>query len=343
MVHVETPVRRIEDLVPGEKATGFFVVRKKEWKTRKDGTPYLLLELGDASGRISATVWENVQAVGESIGTGDTVKAQGTVMEFNDSRQISIDRIRRTDERDGVDPREFLRNGAVDADALFLRLMETAASIEDTHLRKLLERMFSQPGLQTRFKEAPGGKLWHHACLSGLLEHTSSVAAVCESLCAIHRDLDRGLLLSGAILHDIGKVWEYEWERGFIDYTDEGRLWGHISIGARMVEREIEEEEKSGGFPEELKKRLLHLILSHQGKLEQGSPVLPMTREAVALYYADEMDSKLNALAHIIERDGEPGKRWSKYIQLMDRFIYIGESDAEIKNQNEKIKNTNQK
>jgi 3'-5' exoribonuclease len=330
--------RKIRDFAPGEKVTGFFVVRKKEWKTRKDGTPYLLFELGDASGRISATVWENVQAVGENTGTGDTVKVQGTVMEFNDSRQISIDRIRKTDEKDGVRPKDFLCTGKLNADALFFRLMETVASIEDTHLRNLLERMFSEPHLQSRFKEAPGGKLWHHAYLTGLLEHTLSVISICESLCKSHSGLNRDLLMTGAVLHDVGKVEEYEWERGYIDYTDEGRLWGHISIGARRVEKEIEFAEAAEGFPPELKKRLLHLILSHQGKLEQGSPVLPMTREAVALYYADELDSKLNALSHIIERDGEPGKRWSKFIQLMDRFIYLGEdnSKSKIKDQNEK-------
>jgi len=324
----ETALQQIRSFAAGEKVTGFFVVRKKEWKTRKDGTPYLLFELGDASGRISATVWDNVQAVGETVDRGDIVKVQGTVMEFNETRQVSVERIRKTDDKDGVMPKEFLRTASVDADGAFFRLMETVASLETPCLRSLLERMFSDPLLQSRFKEAPGGKLWHHAYLGGLLEHTLSVVSVCECLCKSHPELDRDLIVTGAVLHDIGKVEEYEWERGFIDYTDQGRLSGHIVIGAGMVQSAIEALKASEGFPDETKKRLLHLVLSHQGKLEQGSPVLPMTREAVALYYADELDSKLNALSHIIERDREPGRRWSKYIQLLDRFIYMGEGEA---------------
>ena len=133
----------------------------------------------------------------------------------------------------------------------------------------------------------------------------------------------RDLLITGAILHDIGKLDEYGYDEGFIDFTDEGRLWGHISIGAQRIRTVIEEMEKEESFPAEMKKQLIHLILSHQGKLEHGSPVLPATMEAMILYYADEMDSKANALKHIIERDSEPGRRWSQYINLLDRFIYL--------------------
>lgn len=323
----------IQHYTPGEKATGFFIIRKKECKTKKDGTPYLLFELGDVSGRINATLWENVQAAAEKLQTGDIVKVQGTVMEYNDSRQISIDRIRRAEDKDGVQPKDFLRSATVDAEVLFFRLMETVASIHSTPLRNLLENLFADPVFQSQLKEAPGGKLWHHAYLGGLLEHTLSVAAICDHLCGLYPDLNRGLLMAGAVLHDIGKVTEYDWDRGFIDYSDEGRLWGHISMGAQKVKSEIEKIESVDGFPAELKKQLIHLLLSHQGKLEQGSPVPPMTREAMALYYADELDSKLNALSHIIERDREPGKKWSKYIQLLDRFIYFGEENSKIKDQ----------
>jgi len=134
---------------------------------------------------------------------------------------------------------------------------------------------------------------------------------------------DRDLLITGAILHDIGKIDEYGFDQGFIDFTDEGRLWGHISIGAQRIRTLIEEMEKKEGFSPELKKQLIHLILSHQGELEHGSPVLPATIEAMILYYSDEMDSKANALKHIIQRDSEPGRKWSQYVNLLDRFIYL--------------------
>lgn len=336
MADAEKSFRQIAGLKAGEKAMGYFIIRKKEWKSKRDGTPYLLFELGDASGRVSATLWENLHPAGDLHRVGDIVKVMGTVMDFNDSRQISIDRIRKAEEKDGIDPKDFLRTGEIDADALLSRLRQTVESLNDAALRNLLERIFSEPAFQERFKEAPGGKLWHHAYLGGLLEHTLSVVYICNTLCRIYPDLNRDVLTAGAILHDIGKVEEYDWGRGYIEYSDEGRLWGHISIGAQRVKGEIEAVETSEGFPAELKKTLLHLILSHQGKLEQGSPVLPMTREAVALYYADELDSKLNALSHIIERDREPGKAWSKYIQLMDRFIYLGDANSKIKDQNGK-------
>ncbi len=315
----------IHGLKAGEKATAFFVIRKKEWKTKKDGTPYMLFELGDASGRLSATLWENVPAAGEALQVGDVVKVQGTVMDYNDTRQLSIDRIRKAEPGDGVDPRDFLRSGRSDPEAGFNRLQEMTASIATPPLRRLLERLFADPDFRNRLEEAPGGKLWHHATIGGLVEHTVSVASLCDALARLYTDLDRDLLVTGAILHDIGKTDEYAWDRGFIDYSDEGRLWGHIVMGAQRVRAEIERMEASEGFPAELKKRLLHMVLSHQGKLEQGSPVLPMTREAVALYYADELDSKLNALDHIIERDAEPGKTWSRFIQLLDRFVYFGD------------------
>jgi len=141
---------------------------------------------------------------------------------------------------------------------------------------------------------------------------------------------NRDLLLTGALLHDIGKIDEYGYDKGFIDFTDQGRLWGHISIGAQLVRKAVEDIEESSSFSEELKKNIIHLILSHQGEYEHGSPVLPKTLEAIILYYADEMDSKANAFQHIIERDSEPGKRWSKYIRLVDRFLYLNQGEDDV-------------
>ena len=148
-------------------------------------------------------------------------------------------------------------------------------------------------------------------------------------MCNRYPTADRDLLLTGAVLHDIGKVEEYSFDMGYIDYSDTGRLWGHISIGAQRIRSFIEEMEQEKGFPEELKKNVIHLILSHQGELEHGSPVLPATLEAIILYYADEMDSKANAIKHIIDRDKAPGKKWSQYIHLLNRFIYLGDEDFE--------------
>jgi len=327
MTEQRQPSKKIRELKPGESVTIFFVVRKKELKTKKDKSPYLLLELGDSSGRIPATLWEDVKKTYDAIQVGDIVKVKGTVMTYKDSRQISVEKIRKAQTSDEVDKKEFIQKGKLDIDALTQDLTETIESVKNPFLQHLLKRVFNDPWWSNRFKEAPGGKLWHHAYLGGLLEHTTAVAEICETMARLYPTANRDLLLTGALLHDIGKIEEYRYDQGFIEYTDEGRLWGHISIGAQRIRAILEEFEKGEGFPPELKKHLLHLVLSHQGELEHGSPVVPMTLEAMILYYADEADSKANALVHIVERDREPGRRWSKYVPVLDRFIYLGEGE----------------
>ncbi len=318
----------IQDLVPGVKITAFFILRKKELKTKKNGVPYLLLELGDRSGRISATLWDDAQSVYETIDTGDAVKVMGSVIVYKDSNQIAVEKIRKADPSDRINIKDFVPQRELDIENLMQDFEKTIESVKTVPLKRLLHKVFHDPWWMDRFKEAPGGKLWHHAYLGGLLEHTLAVVKVCETMALLYLRVNRDLLITGALFHDIGKIDEYGYDQGYIDFTDEGRLWGHISIGAQRIRTIIEEmEEEEEGFPRELKRHVIHLILSHQGKLEFGSPVLPMTLEAMILFYADEMDSKANALQHIIERDIEPGKLWSKYVPLLDRFIYLGNPD----------------
>ncbi len=320
-------MKNIKDLRAGETVTGYFVVRKIEIKTKWDGSPYLLLSLGDSTGRISSTVWNEVKKLYDSIRVGDVVKVMGRVVTYKDSLQLSLERIRKASESEKIDKRNFVKRGSLDIEELWRNLIKKVESIKEPNLKGLLNRVFKNSELVNRFKEAPGGKLWHHAYLGGLLEHTMAVVEVCETMVRLYPDVDRDVLIAGALLHDIGKIDEYGYDDGFIDYTDEGRLWGHISMGAQMIRSTIDEMEKEEGFPVELKKHIIHLILSHQGELEHGSPVVPATLEAIILYYSDEMDSKANALKHVIERDIEPGRRWSQYIRLMDRFIYLGDRE----------------
>jgi 3'-5' exoribonuclease len=315
--------KTIREMVSGDRVTGFFVVRKKELKTKKDGSPYLLLALGDSTGRIPATLWNNVTPVHESVQMGDIVKVRGAVGTYNNALQFSVERIRKAELSDNIDKKAFIPRGDVNTESLIQHLTETLDSVKNPHLRRLLEGIFKESDWIDRFREAPGGKLWHHAYMGGLLEHTMAVVRVCETMAQLYPMADRDMLISGALLHDIGKLEEYGFDRGFIDYTDEGRLWGHISIGAQRVRAFIEDLEEKEPFPSELKKQIIHLILSHQGELEHGSPVLPQTLEAMILYYADEMDSKANALKHIIERDSEPDRKWSDYVNLLNRFIYL--------------------
>ena len=195
---------------------------------------------------------------------------------------------------------------------------------KNKHLKKLWAAVTQNDELIEKLQKAPGGKLWHHCYLGGLLEHSNNVARLVLSIADNYQHLNRDLLLTGALLHDLGKIIEFKWQ-GFIDYSDVGRLHGHISIGYHFIASEIE---KIKDFPPTLRDEVLHLVLSHQGKLEQGSPVVPMMREAMILYYADELESKIGAFDRIEENEHEPGKVWSNYVKLLDRFLYFGDGTA---------------
>ena len=326
----EPETKAIRDLKPGDKLYQFLIIRKLELKTKKNGDPYLLMEFGDHSGRIPATFWDDPTAKYNHFQVGHVVKLQGTITEYNQSLQLSVDRIRNITPEEKVNILDFVPQPEFDTSLLIKKLHTVKTSVKNKYLSKLIEKIFTHPVYQDAFSRAPGGKLWHHAYLGGLLEHTLSVIAICEKMAALYSMIDRDLLVTGALLHDIGKVEEYNYDQGFIEYSDEGRLWGHISIGAQRIRTIIEEIEREDDFPVELKKNIIHLILSHQGKLEHGSPVVPATLEAMILYYADEMDSKANALIQIIEREKKPGKNWSKFIPLLERFLYLGKDAPDL-------------
>lgn len=313
----------IKEFKAGDRITSFFVVRKKELRTKKgSGEVYLALELGDSSGRINGTLWEDIERVAEEIKVGDPIKVQGTVVNYGEELVLNIERIRKAREDDGVKRADFLPRSEKDLDELLNRLRDRISRLKNPFLKRLLDSFFTDKDFLDHFIPAPAGKLWHHNRLGGLLEHTLSVVEICDYVGGQYDLVDKDLLLAGAILHDIGKVSEYDTSSGFIEYSDEGRLLGHIVIGQRMVDEKISQIQ---GFPPELRKKLIHLILSHHGELEQASPVVPMTLEAIILYYADQLDSKADAFTRIIKGEKEPGKRWSKYVKLIDRFIYLGE------------------
>ncbi len=320
--------KTIINLKPGESFTGYLIIRKTELKSKKDGSPYLVLGLGDSTGRISATLWDDAQKKVMELKPGFIVKVQGKIITFNDTLQLSIDRIRPANESENIDIKTFLPKTSADLNKLKNQFYDLVESIKNKDLKRLLKDVFDTRNFEA-FCEAPGGKLWHHACLGGLLEHTMAIAAVCETMAEQYPDMNRDLLIAGALLHDIGKLDEYTYKNGYIDFTDEGRLLGHISIGAQRLRSCIDRLNQESPFPDELRDLVLHMILSHQGKLEHGSPVLPATMEAMVLYYADEMDSKANALQHIIEKNMQPDAKWSPFVPLLERFIYLKANDIQ--------------
>ncbi len=315
----------IRDLKPGTEVTDFFVLRKKEIKPF-NGQKYLKLELGDSTGRIDAVLFENVEESYAEAETGDIVKVKGMTATYREGLEIKVEKLRKAKEGEG-DPLDFLPKAEMDLGLLFDNFLKKIETIKNQHLKKLLNLILEDEKLTQKLKIAPAAKLWHHSYLGGLLEHTLKVAELCEKAADLYELVDKDLLLTGALLHDIGKIHTYS-IAGFVDYTDEGRLLGHIVSGDELVNQRIKKIE---GFPDKLALELRHLILSHQGELEFASPVVPQTIEAIILYYADEMDAKAGAFSQIIKREtlqGKTGKKWSDWIPLIRRYIYLGEETA---------------
>ncbi len=309
----------IADLKPGENVISFFVLRRKEIRTRREnGEAYLSLELGDASGRINGSVWDEAQKHYDAVQRGEIVKIKARVVNFKDRLHLNIDKVRAATDQDQVDLSQLVPVADKSVQSMNKQLDDLIASIENTDLKNLLVNIFGDEKTRKQFERAPGGKLWHHNYLGGLLEHTLSVTTIAEQVATSYPGVNRDLLVTAGLLHDIGKISSYTY-RTLIDFTDEGRLLGHIVLGSQMVAEHIS---RMDGFPAELATQLQHLILSHQGKLEQASPVVPMTLEGLILYYADELDSKANAFLRIKKK--EAGKRWSAYVNLLDRYFFLG-------------------
>ena len=312
----------ISELQPGDSVLSFFVVRKKEVREKKTNRAlYLTFEFGDRSGRIRGTIWDHIQEVNQAIQVSDIVKIKGKVITFHEGSHISIEKVRKTTSKDNVELRQFLPSTDKNIEKMYSSIMMLIDSFTNSHIQKLLYLFFKNEKFKQQFSYAPAAKLWHHNYLGGLLEHTLSVAQLCDVLQQHYPQVNRDILLAGALLHDIGKIAELS-TQGFINYSTKGRLIGHITMSAQIVTDKIKQVK---GFPDNLKNRLLHNILSHHGQKEYGSPVVPMTLEAFVLNYADELDSKMAAFQRIMKKEKEPGKVWSNYINLLDRFIYLGE------------------
>ncbi|MFC2150260.1 3'-5' exoribonuclease YhaM family protein [Calditrichota bacterium] len=315
--------RYLKELEIGEKFDAFLVLRAKELLSKRDGEPYLKLEFGDRSGRLTGMIWEDAEQVYQQLFEGDVVKVRGMIEAYRDSKQVSIKMLRKAKSDDNFDPADFLPMTDVDPAILFAQLREITDDVKNKHLKQLLLEFFDDSNFAARWQVAPAGKLWHHNRIGGLVEHTLSLTRLCLVLADHYENVDKDLLIAGAILHDIGKVEEYAYET-HIDYTDRGRLVGHITLGAQWTQNRID---KISNFPRELGDKLIHLILSHQD--EFGSPVRPAFVEAFLLNYADLIDSKMDALKRI-SGDLQEGEQW-KFVNLLQRHIRFEPDDPSDK------------
>jgi 3'-5' exoribonuclease len=285
----------VADLVPDVSITSFFLVCEKELRATREGKSFLRLELGDRSGTIEARLWENADQATATFSRDDIVKVQARVELYRGKTQLAVDRIRRADPGD-VDLSDYFPHTAEDVDKLYARLLEHAASLNNQWFRRLIATIIEDPETVPRLKRAPAAKMMHHAFLGGLLEHVISLCDLCRVVAGHYRELDADLLLTGAILHDIGKLDELSCERS-IQYTPEGQLLGHIVLELEQVGKRMDAIE---GFPPDLKILIKHLLISHHGEYEFGSPKLPMFREALVLHYLDDLDSKMGAARAVL-------------------------------------------
>jgi len=288
----------------GKLFDGFFLVLAKQLRSTKSNKPYLSLILGDNTGQLEGRVWEpGDPRIAKEFERGDVVKARGSASRFDDRLQMKIDQLRKAAAGE-VDKADLLPSTTYDVDALWRQLLGIVESFADPDLKRLLSTLLADPGLAAAYREAPAAKQLHHAWLGGLLEHVVSLLTLADRVAAHYPILHRDLLLTGVILHDIGKVRELSWEVGF-EYTLEGSLLGHIQIGSALTERAMD---SLPGFPPKLKTLVLHMILSHHGKLEFGSPKLPMIPEALALSFIDDFDAKMQAVNGEFEKSIREGK-----------------------------------
>jgi 3'-5' exoribonuclease len=305
----------VSDLAPDAIITSFFLVCEKELRSTREGKPFLRLELSDRSGTIEARLWDNVETLAHVFDRDDIVKVQARVDNYKNKLQLVVEKLRRAEPAE-VDLADYFPHTAEDIEQLYGRLREHVATIKNPWLNRLASGVVEDPAISPRLKRAPAAKMMHHAFLGGLLEHIVSLCDLGRLVAQHYPELDIDLLLTGAMLHDIGKLDELCYERA-IHYTDDGQLLGHIVLGLEQVTERMNGIE---GFPADCKTLVKHLLISHHGQYEFGSPKLPMFREALVLHYLDDLDSKMAAARAVLGAEGgEEG--WSAFSSALNRRL----------------------
>jgi 3'-5' exoribonuclease len=310
----------IRDLADGQRVTGAFVVRGRERRQKKDGSDWLNLVLADRTGRVTAKLWEGVDEVFELCAAGCIVFVDGRYsIHERFGKSLTLRAIRAADDGE-YDRADLLDTADTPVERLEGDLRDLISTIQNRHLAVLLERFFGERSRHwQRFREAPAAKFYHQAYRHGLLDHSLSVAQAVSAAAGAFPGIDRDVAVTGALLHDIGKTQAYNDDPLAIDLTDDGRLLGEIPLGYYLVRREIESIE---GFPPPLARAILHIILSHHGKLEQGSPVVPATREATLVHAIDNLGGTLGSFDRI-ERALPEGQAWSGFDRGIDSSAYF--------------------
>jgi 3'-5' exoribonuclease len=320
----------------GQTVTDFFVVAQKQFSRKRDGAAYLSLRLSDRTGQCEARMWDNWEACAETFQTGDIVKVQVEVSGWNGRPQLTIKKLRKAAAEE-YSLADFQPHTSLSVDELWVKLNLFVDSFTDPYLQQLIRSFLDDPEIASLLRSAPAAKYLHHAWIGGLLEHIVSLLGLCDRVIPHYPQVHRDLVMTGAILHDIGKLEELRWSLNF-DYTLEGQLLGHITLGIAMIEKRIA---AIPDFPPRLRLLVEHIVLSHHGKHEFGSPKLPMTPDAILFHYLDDLDAKMYSVRTELDRSAQQGRAademtdWVRSLErpLLDSQAFLNEAGR--KNLNE--------
>jgi len=319
--------QKISDLQEGTPVATYMQLEEGQlFNFKNKQGKYALFTFSDSSGSIRGVCWDKGEKYHSEISDGAIIYVVGKTVMFNNFLQINVESIEPAGDED-YDAEDFILKTGRDIDQMFDYLLEIIDSVKNEYLGKLLNSVFRDGDFAETFKEAPAAKTLHHNYVGGLLEHTTNCLRLADTLCGIYPQLDRDLLISGTMIHDIGKTVEMSFDKK-VDYTDMGRLLGHIVLGQTMI---LDKIRAIDGFPEDLKNEMLHLIVSHHGENATGSPKRPKTAEACALHFLENLDAQTKRFLQIIDENSKLRKdaRWTSYDRLLERYLYQRPSDEE--------------
>lgn len=297
-----------------------FLVKDKVKGMGKNGRAFLSLLIGDKTGHIDARVWDRVEEMSETFEIGDLISVKGQVQLYLSRKQIIIHKLEKLNS-ELYDKADFtIEDRKIDSHALYSELIQIVNQVESAPIKQLILDSLQDEEVKRLLLVSPAAKTIHHAHRGGLLEHIVSICKVMKMLSVHYNNMNNDLLIFGAIFHDLGKVWELEISREQIQYSHKGRLLGHMHLACELIDKK---SSRILGFPEDLKEIMKHIVLSHHGKVEYGSPVRPYFLEAFMVAMIDDLDSKLDTVKNFIESERQTGESWSRYNEHFDRYFYL--------------------
>lgn len=324
----------VEKIKAESRVSGCYRVKKKKLSTTRNGNPFLSLTLADKTGELPAKVWDRAEALSALFREGEIIEIAGQTTTYQGRVQLTVSQLQPSSKT--PDPGIFVETSPFDTQAMMRSLRTILNQVKDIHLKALIEGFWKDRKFMDLFKNAPAAKNFHHSYLGGLLEHTLSVCRLADQASNHYPSLNKDLLVTAAFLHDVGKTREFSWDMS-IDYTDEGRLVGHLVLGVAMVDEKLKSLQD---FPKELAIRLRHLILSHHGQYDFGSPKEPKFLEAFALHLLDDLDAKINGLSRFMQRDQQEGA-WTDFNRMFGKYFLKSASPATLETVEKKETNDN--